>query len=111
MSFSAMTVLNALEPICMLGGATVTLLSLPKPSNRNTYAAKLLSINSGISLLAAGILCSLIGSNDFGNRLFNGILVALMLMALALPEHARKENPVKPDSPPPAHPHVPQNNP
>jgi hypothetical protein len=111
MSVSAMSVLNALEPICTVGGAVVTLLSLTKPSNRDTYAAKLLSINSGIALIAVGTLCSLIGSNDLGKRLFYGILVALMLIALALPERARKENPIKPDSMLPAHAHSPQNNP
>ena len=111
MSVSAMSVLNALEPICMFGGTAVTLLSLARPSNQDTYAAKLLSRNSGIALIAVGMLCIVIGSNDLGNRLYNGILVAIMLIALALPERARKENPVKPDSTLPAHSHIPQNNP
>jgi hypothetical protein len=105
-----MSVLNALELICMFGGGAVTLLSLARPSSRDTYAAKLLSINSGFALTAAGMLCIVIGSNDFGSRLYNGILVAIMLIVLALPERARKENPAKPNSTLPAHAHIPQNN-
>lgn len=110
MSVNVMSVLNALQPICMIGGA-VTLLSLAKPSKRDIYAAKLLSINSAIALIAVGILCSLIASDDLGDRAFHGILVALMLVALALPKRVRKENPLEPDSTPLANTHVSQNNP
>ena len=111
MSVNVTSVLNALQPICMIGGCVVTLLSLGKPSKRETYVAKLLSINSGIALMAVGILCSLIASDGLGGRVFYGILVALMLVALALPERLRKENSVEPDGALLANTHVSQNNP
>ena len=94
---SAVSFLNILQPVFMLGGAVITLVSLAMGSKRESYAAKLLSIDSGGALIAAGLLCSVVVSDDLSHRLLDGFIVFMLLIAIALPQRVQKEL-AKPDS-------------